>query len=105
MVVLIGLVLAAGSGAMVLAGAVAARHRAESAADLAALAAAQNVVYGVGQACSRAASVARAGGAGLQRCTVNQWVVTVSVRIPLSGPLAGMSARATARAGPAEAAT
>ena len=84
-----------------LAGAVPARHRAESAADLAALAGASEAVSGVDTACGRADEVARANGATLTSCTWRGWVVAVTVRRPCGclpsvvGPAVGR-----ARAGP-----
>ncbi|MEU6051360.1 Rv3654c family TadE-like protein [Streptomyces xanthochromogenes] len=80
--------------------AIAARHRAGSAADLAALAAADRALWGAPDACVKALEVARAQGAELVRCTVTGEIADVRVRARL-GPYAP-SVRA--RAGPAPAA-
>jgi secretion/DNA translocation related TadE-like protein len=74
--------------------AVIARHRAQAAADLAALAAAAQVPAGVGAACGEASAIAHAMNVAVVDCTVDQLDAVVSVR-------AGR-ARAAARAGPAE---
>ncbi|MET9621244.1 MULTISPECIES: Rv3654c family TadE-like protein [unclassified Streptomyces] len=91
--VVFGAVLALGQ-------AVAARHRAGGAADLAALAAAgRAALWGERDACAAAARVAGAQGAALVRCSVRGDVadVTATVRV---GPYAPV---VRARAGPAEA--
>ncbi|MER7580740.1 Rv3654c family TadE-like protein [Kitasatospora sp. NPDC097691] len=87
---------------------VAARHRAESAADLAALAAADRLLLDADGGCARAAGIAGAQGADLVSCTVDRSADAVDVvaevkvgRLPvrvLVGP-----ARARARAGPVRA--
>ncbi|WP_432484399.1 Rv3654c family TadE-like protein [Kineococcus esterisolvens] len=84
--------------------AVTARHRAQAAADLAALAGA-DVVLGRagGDACGRAARVLRAHGA-LGGCTLEAGgAVRVEARVAVGGPLAallaGSPARSAARAG------
>lgn len=81
-----------------IAGAVIARHRAETAADLAALAAAAAVVWDAGSACARAGSVASANGARMSSCEILGWdvrvTVEVDVRLGLLGGLAGGRARA-----------
>ncbi|MEU9042487.1 MULTISPECIES: Rv3654c family TadE-like protein [unclassified Kitasatospora] len=88
---------------------VAARHRAESAADLAALAAADRLLLDPDGGCARAAGIAAAQGAGLVSCVVDRSADVVEVvaevrvgwlpvRLPV-GP-----ARARARAGPVRAA-
>lgn len=81
--------------------AVIARHRAQAAADLAALAAAARLPAGETAACARATAVARRAGAAAARCEVQglDVVVTVDVAVGWVGP-AG-TARAAARAGPA----
>jgi secretion/DNA translocation related TadE-like protein len=83
---------------------VSARHRAEAAADLAALAAAQ-VAAGtseVGAAtgpCDVASRVAAANRGRLVSCSLDPGgTATVAIRVPT---WRGLSARATARAGPA----
>ena len=84
--------------------AVVARHRAESAADLAALAGA-DVVLGraPGDPCGRAAGVVAAHGAAVGGCAVAaDGSVTVTATVALPGAFAGLgSARARARAGQA----
>jgi secretion/DNA translocation related TadE-like protein len=89
--------------AVVLFGAAAvARHRAGSAADLAALAAAGRAVTGDPGACTTAAQVAAANGAEMTACTVDaSAVVEVEVRVPVRLAVLGeRSATARARAGP-----
>ena len=86
-----------GAGAYV-GSAVVARHRAQAAADLAALAAAARMPSGVGAACARATAVARQMRVDGVQCEADDLdvVVTVEVAVGLAGP-----ARAAARAGPA----
>ncbi|MDH6703360.1 secretion/DNA translocation related TadE-like protein [Kitasatospora sp. MAA19] len=90
-------------------GVVAARHRAESAADLAALAAADRLLLDPDGGCGRASGIAAAQGAALVSCAVDRAgdavevvaevaVGGLPVRLPV-GP-----ARARARAGPVRAA-
>jgi secretion/DNA translocation related TadE-like protein len=77
------------------------RHRTESAADLAALAAAGDVRRGADEACARARWVADRMKVGLTSCRVEQWDALVEVRTPLPGVLARFgSTGARARAGP-----
>ncbi|HOW95814.1 Rv3654c family TadE-like protein [Mycolicibacterium fallax] len=81
--------------------AVVARHRAQSAADLAALAAAAALPAGADAACRRARRVA--AGAVVTDCRVEglDLVVVVEVGVPVRLPgLAPATARAAARAGP-----
>ncbi|MFE4973209.1 Rv3654c family TadE-like protein [Kitasatospora sp. NPDC056651] len=87
---------------------VAARHRAESAADLAALAGAGRMLLDLDGGCARAAGLAAAQGAGLVSCTVDrsadavEVVAEVAVRgLPARLPVG--PARARARAGPVRA--
>ncbi|MCV7050671.1 helicase [Mycobacterium heidelbergense] len=86
----------AGAGAY-LGSVVVARHRAQAAADLAALAAAARLPSGVGSACARATAVARQMRVDGARCEVDglDVVVTVQVGVAFAG-----AARAAARAGP-----
>ncbi|GCD97203.1 Rv3654c family TadE-like protein [Embleya hyalina] len=81
------------------AGAVAARHRAGAAADLAALAAAARFAAGSGpdEACALARRVARAQHVDLTSCHLTDGFAEVRV----SAPAPTGTARATARAGPA----
>ncbi|SOJ57754.1 Apoptosis inhibitor [Mycobacterium simulans] len=85
-----------GAGAY-LGAAVVARHRAQSAADLAALAAAARLPSGTAAACARATLVARKMRVNVTQCGVDDLdvVVTVEVAVVFSG-----AARAAARAGP-----
>jgi secretion/DNA translocation related TadE-like protein len=76
---------------------VVARHRAQAAADLAALAAAARLPSGVGAACARASAVARGMGVDGAECRVDGLDVVVTVRVAVA--FAG-AARAVARAGP-----
>jgi secretion/DNA translocation related TadE-like protein len=81
--------------------AVAARHRAEAAADLAALAAAGVAVQGPRTACDRAAEIAAAMGGTVTSCGLRGWhaLVEVEVAVPLALPgTSGATGRA--RAGP-----
>jgi secretion/DNA translocation related TadE-like protein len=77
--------------------AVVARHRAQAAADLAALAAAARMPSGVSAACARATAVAREMRVDGVQCGADDLdvVVTVEVAVVIAGP-----ARAAARAGP-----
>ncbi|WP_329034690.1 flp pilus-assembly TadE/G-like family protein [Streptomyces sp. NBC_01725] len=79
--------------------AVVARHRAGSAADLAALAAAGHAPRGAQAACARAAEVAGAQGAEVVRCAVVGEVADVTARAGF-GPYAPM---VRSRAGPPDA--
>jgi secretion/DNA translocation related TadE-like protein len=81
--------------------AILARHRAESAADLAALAAARLAVRGEAAACREAASVAAAAGGTVTRCLLAGWDALVEVRMPVAVALPGLdSAVGQAMAGP-----
>ncbi len=82
--------------------AVVARHRAASAADLAALAAAGRAVTGDPDACAAAHDVARVNGADLTGCSVGSGaVVQVEVAIDVRlGRLGVHEAVGRARAGP-----
>ncbi|WP_042373468.1 Rv3654c family TadE-like protein [Streptacidiphilus neutrinimicus] len=106
LVALLCLVGLAAAAALGVAGAIAARHRAESAADLAALAAAGRLLLDPGEACAEAAAIASAQGATLHSCAIradaqeDSVVVEVSVPSP-TGLIPGLPpARARARAGP-----
>lgn len=76
-----------------------ARHQAQSAADLAALAAASRIPAGVQAACLQAQSVAASMRTTLQSCELLGLDVSVSVAAD-TGLRLGGDARATARAGP-----
>lgn len=84
-------------------GVVAARHRAQSAADLTALAAAAELPEGADAGCAAAEAVSRRMKAGVVRCEVAGWDVLIEVeeKVP-AGPFGLRSIRAIARAGPVE---
>ncbi|MFD3483644.1 Rv3654c family TadE-like protein [Streptomyces sp. NPDC058665] len=81
--------------------AVVARHRAGSAADLAALAAAGHALRGAEAACARAAEVAGAQGAEVVRCALAGEIADVTARAGF-GPY---TPTARSRAGPPDART
>jgi len=94
LVLLLGLGLQVGA-------AVLARHRAETAADLAALAGAREAVRGADVACARAAEVAVGNGARLAGCSVEGWtVIVVTARSCGCMPSVSGDASGRARAGP-----
>ncbi|BCO33912.1 hypothetical protein JMUB5695_00379 [Mycobacterium heckeshornense] len=90
------LLCVAGAG-VYLGSVVVARHRAQAAADLAALAAAARVPAGAEAACARAGLVARRMRARDIECELQGLDVVVTVEAAVAG---GGSARAAARAGP-----
>ncbi|GAA4875832.1 Rv3654c family TadE-like protein [Actinomycetospora straminea] len=94
LVLLLGLGLQLGAATL-------ARHRAEAAADLAALAGAREAVRGADVACARAGDVAQRNDARLLACSVEGWSVIVSTATRC-GCLPSVSGDATgrARAGP-----
>lgn len=92
------LLLAATAGVAVLGSVVIARHRAQSAADLAALSAAAALPSGHRIACGRAISVATAMRATVTDCAVDGLDTVVTVAIDAGVP--GWRASARARAGP-----
>jgi secretion/DNA translocation related TadE-like protein len=84
--------------------AVVARHRAQAAADLAALAAAGHLVDGAAAACARAAALARAMRTSMAGCVIDDLDVVVAVEATVGLGRFGVGpARGTARAGPAAA--
>jgi secretion/DNA translocation related TadE-like protein len=94
-------VLAVFAVAFQLGAAVITRHRAEAAADLAALAGAADAV--TGDACATAARVAQRMAVRLTSCELDGWEVRILVEATPPGPLGQLgTARATARAGQAE---
>lgn len=100
---LCGVLLSLGAAAVLVGAAVAGRHRAEAAADLAALAAAGQAVAGAADPCAAATSIASVNGAVLESCTLHPGAV-VEVRVAVGvrlGPLGRRQASARARAGPA----
>ena len=81
--------------------AVGARHQAQSAADLAALAGAGALDRGVADACETARGLAIRMGTQLRECTIDDWDVIVAVGQPVFLGRFGMpDAIASARAGP-----
>jgi secretion/DNA translocation related TadE-like protein len=90
-------------GGVYVGSAVIARHRAQAAADLAAVAAAAHLADGTDAACARASALARTMRTAVARCVVEDLdvVVTAEANVPF-GRLGGNTARATARAGPAD---
>jgi secretion/DNA translocation related TadE-like protein len=87
-------------GGVYLGSAVVARHRAQAAADLAALAAAARLAAGPETACAQANAVAREMRVRITSCAVDYLdvVVTIEVRLAVGG---WGKAQAAARAGPA----
>lgn len=97
------LVLLVGLVAVFVGSACVARHRAESAADLAALAGAARSAAGGTDGCARAAGIAAANGARLSSCLVIGGDVLVTVHVaPVGLPEHLGDARAQARAGPVD---
>jgi secretion/DNA translocation related TadE-like protein len=86
-------------GSAYLGSAVVARHRAQAAADLAALAAAARVPAGLQAACAQANAVARAMRASTTGCVVDELDVVVTIEVGLAVGRRG-KALAAARAGP-----
>jgi secretion/DNA translocation related TadE-like protein len=97
MAVVLGVAAASGSVGVV----TVERHRADAAADAAALAAAGHVVAGPGSACAAAAAIARTDGAALTRCGLDGADAQVEVAVSLPGILRRFGrAVGHARAGP-----
>ena len=97
---LIMVLLAVTAGVAVLGSVVIARHRAQSAADLAALSAAARLTSGHQIACARALSVASAMRTSVTDCAVQGLDIVVTVAADAGLP--GWRASARARAGPGE---
>ena len=96
------LVIAVTALAIHLGAAVLARQRAETAADLAALAGAARVLRGPDLVCAGAIRVADANGATVDSCVVHGTDVLVSVVARVeAGPISG-TVSARARAGPVQ---
>jgi secretion/DNA translocation related TadE-like protein len=87
-------------GSAYLGAAVIARHRAQAAADLAALAAAARLPGGPAAACAQASAVARAMGVRTAGCDIDDLDAVITVEASTAGSRWGI-ARAAARAGPA----
>ena len=98
---LAGLIWLGSSAALLFGSAVAGRHRVETAADLAALAAAVHVPDGPASACAAGSRIAVRNGGSLRDCRVAgpDVEVVVSGRVSLGG-LGSLNAMARARAGP-----
>ena len=99
---MMAVILAITAGGVYVGSAVIARHRAQAAADLAALAAAVHLADGTGAACTKASALARAMRTAVTQCVVEDLdvIVTVDAQVPF-GRMGVGPARATARAGPA----
>jgi secretion/DNA translocation related TadE-like protein len=100
-VAMMAVILAAVGGAAVMGSVVIARHGAQAAADLAALAAAGRLAEGQNTACEWAVSVADQMDARVTGCTVESLDVVVTVDVDAALGRWGLgAARAAARAGP-----
>jgi secretion/DNA translocation related TadE-like protein len=98
---MMAVLLAVTVGCAYLGSAVVARHRAQAAADLAALAAAGDLAGGVPAACAHAIAVAEAMNTKVAQCSVTGLDVVVVVEMTAAlGRLGAGTARAVARAGP-----
>jgi len=98
---MMAVILAVVGAALVVGSAVIARHRAQSAVDLAALAAAGRLAEGQNTACEWAVSVANQTHARVTECRVESLDVVVTVEVGAALGRWGMgTARAAARAGP-----
>lgn len=87
--------------ALVHGSAVLARHRVETAADLAALAAAVRIPDGAAGACAAAGRIAARNGGSVTRCVLTGNEVAIEAARPLTlGRLGSRTAVAHARAGP-----
>ncbi|GAA1802872.1 flp pilus-assembly TadE/G-like family protein [Planosporangium flavigriseum] len=98
----VGLAVLTFAGAVAAAGSVlVARHRAQAAADLGALAGAVRAGEGVSVACERAGQIVAANGARLVECRLDGLDMVIGVAAdPVSLGQVGGPARAWARAGP-----
>jgi secretion/DNA translocation related TadE-like protein len=97
---MVAVLLTVTGGVAYLGAAVVARHRAQAAADLAALAAAARVPAGAETACAQADVVARAMRAHTAGCLLEDLDVVITIEVSTAGGRWG-TARAAARAGPA----
>jgi len=96
---LVAALVAIALGGVWVGGAAVARHRAQAAADLAALAAAGRLPLGPDAACAQARTIAAAMGAAVSGCDIQNLDVVVAVTVRPGGRIPG-EARAAARAGP-----
>ena len=100
---MIAMVIVFAAGGAYLGAAVTARHRAQAAADLAALGAAGSVVSGPDAACQQATQIAARMRSVLDGCRVDGLDVVLEVSVPVRLGRWGVGpARASARAGPVE---
>ncbi|MFV8244521.1 Rv3654c family TadE-like protein [Mycolicibacterium peregrinum] len=100
---MIAVVIAFAAGGAYLGAAVTARHRAQAAADLAALGAAGAVVSGPVAACAQATQIAVRLHSAVGACRIDGLDVVLEVSVPVRLGRWGVGpARATARAGPVE---
>jgi secretion/DNA translocation related TadE-like protein len=98
---MMAVMLAVTVGAVQIGSAVIARHRAQAAADMAALAAAGSLTAGAGSACGKAEIVATTMRTALTSCRIDALDVVVAVEAQVAWGRWGIGpARATARAGP-----
>jgi secretion/DNA translocation related TadE-like protein len=103
-VAMIAVLLAITVACVYIGAAVSARHRAQAAADLAALAAAGRLPLGANAACAYASAVAHGMQVTVARCAVEQLDIVVAVDATVTLGRFGLGpARAIARAGPADA--
>jgi secretion/DNA translocation related TadE-like protein len=102
----VGLTVLLFAGAVAAAGSVlVAKHRAQTAADLGALAGAVRAAEGPDVACARARQIIEGNGASLVECRVDGLDVVIGVDVEPAGVGRAIGpARARARAGPARAA-
>ncbi|MGV9774094.1 Rv3654c family TadE-like protein [Streptosporangium sp. NPDC003464] len=99
---LMALVFAVAAAVMFAGAARVARHRAQSAADLSALAAARLAFAAPDRGCAQASSLAGENGAKIMRCSIGgDGIADVQVAVRLSLPVVGnLTIMAGARAGP-----
>jgi secretion/DNA translocation related TadE-like protein len=103
---MIAVLLAITIGGVYVGSAVIARHRAQAAADLAALAAAVHLADGANAACAQASALAHAMRTAVTECAVEDLDIVVTIEVPVSFGRIGVGpARAKARAGPTPART
>jgi secretion/DNA translocation related TadE-like protein len=97
------LLLAVLAAALMLGQTLVARHQAASAADLAALAAADRALEGSAAACAVAAAIASAQEARITACRLHGEIVEIDAAVSLPAALSRFGpAKARARAGPAD---
>ena len=100
---MIAMLIAFAAGGAYLGAAVTARHRAQAAADLAALGAAGDVASGPDAACRQATQIAARMRSDLTDCRIDGLDVVLEVSVPVRLGRWGVGpARAVARAGPVE---